>query len=310
MSPNIRTELSLLELDKNSTPHTTICSAFLETSYSYNSYSFLYTDASKSSEGVGCALADSSHILVRCSLPDTFSILSAELSAIKLAVDHVGNNSEDLNFVICTDSLSAIHSILNVHSRTQHVFAERIACLLHEIHNRVVLMWVPSHVGIVGNELADKGAKEAATLPPVRDIRTPRLDFRPLLKSAINSSWIEEWRNIQQPNKLKSVAPDPSSSPYSIGIGNRRNQVVYCRLRTGHSALTHGFLLQRNDPPMCSRCDCPLSIAHILVDCPRYSSDRRDIGLSTTLQDIFRPDAESVHRLLDYAKKIQIYNLI
>ena len=214
-----------------------------------------------------------------------------------------------MNFVICTDSLSAINSILNVHKKSQHSFAKQIASLLQEIQDRVVLIWVPSHVGIAGNELVDKGAKEAMSISPIPGVKSPYPDFRLTLKSAIESQWMEEWRNVPQTNKLKNACPDAHSSVY-LSMTNLRQQVVYCRLRTGHSALTHSFLLQKTSPPLCPLCDCPLSVSHLLVECPRYSRNRREIGLSTSLTDIFRPEPDAVKHLLDYVKKIGIYRAI
>ena len=67
-----------------------------------------------------------------------------------------GNNK----FVIYSDSLSAIQSIKS--NRNQTSLNIRISDILNKIKKKtIVFEWIPSHVNIAGNELADIGAKEA-----------------------------------------------------------------------------------------------------------------------------------------------------
>ncbi|GFW27949.1 uncharacterized protein TNCV_768291 [Trichonephila clavipes] len=75
--------------------------------------------------------------------------------------------------------------------------------------------------------------------------------------------WQSNW-DQQTENKLHSVmsilAPTvPSSS-------NRREQVIWTRMRLRHSRLTHRHL--RKPSPYCEKCNVPLSAKHILCDCP------------------------------------------
>ena len=59
------------------------------------------------------------------------------------------------NIVLLSDSLSALQSLTNVPTdiRTQ------------QLHNRVVLQWVPAQVSIAGDKTVDRPAKAAAKLP-------------------------------------------------------------------------------------------------------------------------------------------------
>jgi kelch-like protein 2/3 len=53
-------------------------------------------------------------------------------------------------------------------------------------------------------------------------------------------------------------------------------QSILTRLRTGHTHLTHGFLLRGEDVLICTHCDSPLSVVLILIDC-LYFQEARDI---------------------------------
>lgn len=41
----------------------------------------------------------------------------------------------------------------------------------------VIVIWIPSHVGITGNEEADHIAKEAVTSKPIQEIRSTEQDL-------------------------------------------------------------------------------------------------------------------------------------
>ena len=40
-------------------------------------------------------------------------------------------------------------------------------------------------------------------------------------------------------------------------------------------ALTHSYLLNRQDQPECSHCDCALTVAHVLLECNHYNVVRQ-----------------------------------
>ena len=49
---------------------------------------------------------------------------------------------------------------------------------------------------------------------------------------------------------------------------------ILCRLRIGHTNITHKYLMERGEPPTCEYCDEPLNVAHLLLDCPAYENER------------------------------------
>ena len=97
-------------------------------------------------------------------LPDTASIFWAELYALLLAIDVV-RRSKEKNFVIFSDSLSNLQAIggFNIDSDLVQKFLKGYTILAKNGKN-IVLCWIPSHVGIPGNEKADAAAKTALSL--------------------------------------------------------------------------------------------------------------------------------------------------
>ena len=51
----------------------------------------------------------------------------------------------------------------------------------------------------------------------------------------------------------------------------RREEVVLTRLRIGHTRLTHSYVLEREDQPLCISCNEPSTVKHFLIDCFEFS---------------------------------------
>ena len=130
----------------------------------------IYTDGSHilntGKTGCGMVVYDKNGIKLHetsIPMPKWSSITKVELCALEVAVRYACSVKRDA--LICSDSLSALLS-LNC-NKSQHsdyidsIQLDVVNCFQN--HIKIHFMWVPSHVGIHGNEYADKLAK-AATL--------------------------------------------------------------------------------------------------------------------------------------------------
>ena len=61
----------------------------------------------------------------------------------------------------------------------------------------------------------------------------------------------------------------PTISKTRNVILKRQDEEVITGCRAGHSR-THLFLLQKEDPPECVFCQCPLTVKHILTEMWRH----------------------------------------
>ena len=73
------------------------------------------------------------------------------------------------------------------------------------LRKSVVLAWVPSHVGIHGNEKIVTLAKEALQMD-ITNLHLPHTDYRPNINGYTKSKWQELWDSFPE-NKLHQVKP-------------------------------------------------------------------------------------------------------
>jgi ribonuclease HI len=90
------------------------------------------------------------------------SVFTSELSTIFMALVQIRDHHPG-EFIILSDSMSSLRALQTREiSRTTHslVYEIKEASWWQEMHG-IHIMWIPSHVSVMGNELADRLAGEA-----------------------------------------------------------------------------------------------------------------------------------------------------
>ena len=125
----------------------------------------------------------------------TASIFRAELYALLLVIDMV-QRSKEKNFVIFSDSMSSLQSIYgcNLNSDVVRKFLKDYT-ILEKNGKNSILCWIPSHVGILGNEEAYAAAKSALSLPVTR-MKLPATEMYPRINKLIFDEWQEVWNCV------------------------------------------------------------------------------------------------------------------
>ncbi|GBO25232.1 hypothetical protein AVEN_124650-1 [Araneus ventricosus] len=181
--------------------------------------------------------------------PTSCSVFTAEIIAILFALKEISDRSQRY-FIIYTDSLSVLQSLSSFYPHPHnHPLVLNVLDLFNKLALRgfnIMLCWVPSHVGIVGNEQADKAAKSAVA--PM-DMTIPVVDLKKHVKMLLYSKWQEQW-DLETNNKLYAVKPFVRHWP---SLTSREADTLLTRLRIGHTRFTHLHLLFGEEPPMCSR---------------------------------------------------------
>ena len=274
----------------------------------YNGYHQLYTDGSKQDEvasfGLHCELGDISKRIL-----DGSSIFTAELEGIQQALRAI-DVSTLKKFVIFCDPKSVLESIDNYN--TDNPLVVQVLDHIQSIpsHKIVKFCWIPSHVGIPGNELADAAANEARAGEEDITRRIPSSDLNPLVKNFIRDKWqrrYDDHHSYTRPLKLKEIMP--TISPFYVLGHERREEVVIHRLRIGHTRLTHGFLMENRPDPICNFCHNDiLTVRHLLLECNRLNNIRSNFYDADDLEDLF--DRYPFKPILDFLREIRVFDLI
>ena len=294
--------LDLVHLKKDRTDASIYQQLFLEIRDKYRDYIPVYTDGSRDGNSVACATVFPSDTELSMRLPDSASIFTAEIWAIITALEEIKNASES-KFIIFTDSLSCLQALLYMKLEHPLIGMAIRKCVFLNIANKdIILCWVPSHVGIRGNEKADSAAKSALVLPHAQ-VGVPYTDFKLLISQYIFSTWQDDW-NGAVANRLHSVKPVLGDWQSSYRR-SRRDEVVLCRARIGHTNMTHSYILKKDPPPQCEHCQCILTVRHILVECNHLAQTRSDIfgrcGVVESFQ--FHPEL-----ILNFLKDNEFYS--
>jgi len=197
----------------------------------------------------------------------------AEVQALAAASTHlVESRAQKENIVFLTDSLSALQALQSGPTdTTTRQLLEQLNTLSQ--HNKIVLQWIPAHVGIAGNEAADKLAKAGSKLPQPQT-STSYGEAKTLLRRQFK----EEWSN-----KNENYRPD--HDPFNKL--DRKGQTTIFRLRTGHCRL--GKHMKRIGLTVSAACECGAeeqTPEHILQVCPHLEEHRQQIWTgNTSLRD-------------------------
>ena len=272
----------------------------------YREHKFIYTDGSKTERGVGCA-AVYNEVNIDFSLPVLSSIFTAELRAVILALKIITDQNID-NAVICSDSKSVLLTLCNDkfdNPMTAQLKLEIDALLLEG--KNIVLCWVPGHSNIPGNELADQKAKLASQKTP-QYLPLPYTDYHQYVNDKLQKLWDEDWKSS---NSKMVAIKDHARKWVTQENFSRKDEVVFNRLRAGHTFLTHSYLMEGiPTPPVCPYCNITVAtVRHILIVCGSLSATRaRYLGNSVTIQEVLGKNIQL--NVYQFIRRIRLYDKV
>jgi len=245
----------------------------------------IYTDGSKVDDcsPVGAAFViPKKKITAQYKLPKQTSIFQAEVIAIKKAVIYTKENLKEYpKVLICSDSKSALEALTNI-SRSGTRSREVASCYKELVTiptgQEIVLQWVPAHVDIHGNDIADRAAKDGTTIEdPFTCCETPIQIM--MIEEVIKKQqqyYFEENRNLS--GNWFTIRKTRRKSELKIYRNlTRREGTIAFRLRSRHAG-THSYLARfYGDDNICDHCDSEETVEHILIDCDHYMHQRRHI---------------------------------
>ena len=293
--------LDLAQFKKGDTCPEVFQSNLCEIVANYPHHQHIFTDGSKEDNRTAMAFVCNDHEYGR-RITNEASICSAELLAIEAAMEYI-NKQTSSQFMIITDSLSSLQALAS-----QKLENPIISSILHLYHymsrqKNIVYCWVPSHTGIPGNERADILAKEA--LDKTKSFfYIPYTDFRYHISKYLLDKWERDWSTCFT-TKLWELQPTLKTK--HLPLENRRDDVVLCRARIGHTHLTQGYLLRGEIRPVCVGCGTPLTVKHLLLTCAKYAQVRRKYFNTNSLQLLFKNTPAGT--ILQFLWECKLYHL-
>lgn len=249
----------------------------------YPDHKHIYTDGSRTTspgQSVGAGLYIPEHNLVNTwKLCPLHTVIGAELFGIYQALLYITNNNTK-NYIIFTDSRAAVAMIENK-PKTYKSISNTIQVMLYKLNqnNSVRIHWVKAHVGITGNELADKAAnlahKNDRSVLHHLSLEEKLCYLKQTFKSAWNRHWLDEVLHTSKGKRLRDLRiPSFTSFPVPTLLKNRREETNIFRLRIGHVGLN--YYLHRTNQSDTDQCDCGAleDTEHYLLDCTLNHSQR------------------------------------
>jgi ribonuclease HI len=168
-------------------------------------------------------------------------ILTAELIAIQHALEYTVTNTDQTNITIFTDSIESINRI-NQDALKLTIKASQIASNIKHLvaihkHIKIQIVWVPSHIGIPGNEIIDQHTKTATTQQIVTNPPSDLIDIKQKIDTYITEQWQIQYNNSTKAQTYKLYEPIVNTKLKSILQVNRNLQRKITRLKIGRCCL-------------------------------------------------------------------------
>jgi ribonuclease HI len=285
-----------------------------------NNHAIVYTDGSEIQGQVGTAAwcPGAGRAKSRYLGNNTQStVYSAELVGIELALQ-IAQELEGCNRVtIFTDNQAAIQAIINPKITSGQYITNRAIIGINQARRKgitPILQWIPSHIGIQGNEEVDVMAKAAAgwsqeTKEIHQSLRAkayPTFTLRAAKKRAtkmrISEEWEKRWENGQHGRDYFPYAPKPHKRHLDAhGSLAKALSSVIIQMRTGKIGLNsylHGISAIAAPTDRCRGCEEEReTLYHVLLYCPAYREDRKRYWgsvLPRSLREIFTDTEKTV----------------
>jgi len=245
----------------------------------WSKFKKLYTDGSKTKDrsGAGIWFPDSA-IEAHFELHPNSTIFTAEATAISEALDLIGEQDHQ-RFLIITDSRSVLEALRSFPNSKTHPLIHKIrfsAWKLCEKQYVVRFLWVPSHMGVEGNEIADLAASDFSPSPNILSPNVYACDIRHCDKKVQISSWQNKWLSSPKGRFLFNISPSISQIPWFHNSLLQRHVIVTInRLLCNHtSCADHLFRINIAENNLCT-CGDIHSPEHLLFDCNNVDSQAR-----------------------------------
>lgn len=231
----------------------------------------VYTDASRTQQdraAIGIYIPDRD-VQISLRVTDGVAICAGELMAIHAALEILNNQNllATQKITILSDSLSAL-KIIDKQTGSYPTLLRKINSLLLIANDNITLAWIPSHVGLGGNDEADNLAKKGTEHPMV-DVELPieLADVYKEIRDYTDLMWQATW-DLCTTNKLNKQINPKVNRRIKFTHQNRRTEILITRFRLGKIVNNHYlFTICSHPTGLCAVCNVKDDIDHTLFGC-------------------------------------------
>jgi len=117
-------------------------------------------------------------------------------------------NELQQDIAIFSDSLSSLTALKTRHAACRPNMLDDILRIVNEIGRNILFIWIPSHLGLRGNELADRLAQAATRNCAVSiELNLEKLEYNIRIKKFILEKWQKQWSTSIHGQFYRKVKP-------------------------------------------------------------------------------------------------------
>lgn len=136
----------------------------------------------------------------------------------------------------------------------------------------MVFLWVPAHIGVDGNEQADKFAKGAARSHVGLPVKYSKSEVKSIIKVKLKEKWQSQWDGEGKGRYYYSMQKTVGQCRRSFR--SRRDEDIISRVRFGHTGLNSTpKKMGKHDTGTCDFCGQE-SFEHVVLECKKYTRER------------------------------------
>ena len=224
-------------------------------------------------------------VTIKTHLGRSTTVFQAELVGIDIAAKElIGAGTKGKYITIFCDNQAVLKALdgsftNSLLMRECHQTLNRLATC----NNDLSIIWIPSHRGIRGNEMADYAAKEAA--------RVRAAGAEPFLPATVNSNKeavnrygktesTRRWRDRDDCRQTRNWCrrPNEGNEVKRMISLSRSNLKLLISIITGHNVLNRHLCMMRiREDGLCGNCGELEDTVHFICKCSEYSGIRREV---------------------------------
>lgn len=252
----------------------------------YPDYFHIHTSINIEQNFIGAAalLKNGEKILLK--LPHYYSYESSSLILVSKIIDSFQNTNQQI--VIHINSSKLIKKIKT--DILQDLILNEIIRKIDEANGRIILC--NTHLDINSLDQLNEAIELARSLTfNEQQNSAKKEDLLKLIRCKLKCAWNQQWTDNPKKSHLHKIKSTVFETNPAKKF-NRRDQVMLTRLRIGHTRITHQHILTKDVQQKCEHCNIPISIPHILLDCPEFEKERIENKIGKRLEDILNDESQ------------------